>query len=169
VKPLPLAMPDASSPANLPSGDGAPAGPVRLGSGPRRFDLTEKRRRPTVLLVDDDDDARALHGWCMRAAGWLVEEAANGEQALLKAVGCDPDVIILDLHMPTMDGAEVLLLIRQSASLAFVPVVLWTASQAPDIEQFARETGCAAFVPKPSPPDVLRDVVARVLSLADEP
>jgi two-component system cell cycle response regulator DivK len=152
------------SPNKVPAAGAAPTGRIQSGSGPWRFDITGPRKRPTVLIVDDDDDTRKLYGWCMRAAGWIVEEAGDGEQALLKAVGCDPDVIVLDLRMPNMDGVQVLRLLRQSASLSFVPVVLCTVCTGHGIEESAREAGCAAFVAKPCDPDALRRVVESVLS-----
>lgn len=119
--------------------------------------------RRTVLLVDDDDDTRTLFAWCLRAAGWQVEEAADGEQALLQAVGCRPDIIVLDLRMPKMNGVELLRVLRRSASLSFVPVVLCTVCTGPGIEAAARDAGCAAYVAKPCEPAALRAVVERVV------
>jgi DNA-binding response OmpR family regulator len=135
----------------------------KSGSGPWRFDATGARRRTCVLLVDDDDDARELFGWCLRAAGWQVEHAADGEQALLKAVGAEPDLIVLDLWMPRMDGTKVLRLLRRSATLSFVPVIVCTACPDPAAEQLAREEGCAAFLKKPCSPEALRAAVEGVL------
>ncbi|MGD0530565.1 MAG: response regulator [Polyangiaceae bacterium] len=138
----------------------------KSGSGPWRFDVTGVRRRTCVLLVDDDDSARELFGWCLRAAGWQVEDAADGEQALLKAVGAEPDLIVLDLGMPRMDGTKVLRLLHGSAPLSFVPVVVCTACRDPAAAQLAREEGCAAFVTKPCSPEALRAVVEGVLGRA---
>src|SRR5258708_30085721 len=64
------------------------------------------RLRPRVLLVDDDEDTREMYAWCMRAAGWIVETAADGADALLLAPVFEPDVIVMDLHLPTVDGIE---------------------------------------------------------------
>lgn len=156
-------VPSRASDSKLRAAPVQPAG-SRFGSGPWRFETTGSRRRPRVLLVDDDDDVRELYAWCMRAGGWVVESAADGEQALLKAVGCDPYIIVLDLGMPRMDGAEVLRLLRRSASLSFVPVVLCTVRRGPETERLAREAGCVAYVAKPCAPESLRALVESVLT-----
>ena len=155
----PALKPKPSTDSQPPAGRRA-----RSGSGPWRFDLTGPRRRPSVLLVDDDDDVRALFAWCMRAAGWIVQEAANGEQALLRAVGSEPDIIVLDLSMPEMDGFEMLRVLAQSSSLSFVPVVVCTACRGPEVDAALEEAGCVAIVAKPCDADVLRDVVDSVLA-----
>lgn len=156
-------MSQRRAPASVPPAGARGPAPRSSGSGPRRIDVTGPTRRVRVLLVDDDVDSRELFAWCMRAAGWTVEVASNGEQALLNAVGGDPDVIVLDVCMPVLDGWQTLTLLRQSATLSFVPVVLCTSLGGPEVEARARDAGCAAFVAKPCRPDELRMVIEGVI------
>jgi len=86
---------------------------------------------PGVLLVDDDDDYREQLAMVLRRAGCRVRMAANGEQALAQMALELPDLVLLDLVMPVMDGLAVIAVMRQSPALAAVQVVLVTAADVP--------------------------------------
>jgi two-component system cell cycle response regulator DivK len=134
------------------------------GSGPRRSWETGVRARPRVLIVDDDVDTRELYAWCMRAAGWFVQVASNGAEALLGASLYEPDVIVMDLHMPLLGGLDAVRLLRRDKATKHVPIVACTALDRPTIEVEARDAGCDEFVPKPCEPEVLRDLVEAMVS-----
>ncbi len=100
----------------------------------------------TVLIVDDDDDARELSARVLRAEGCRVLEAAGGDEGLRLAREHLPDLIVLDLVMPGMDGWEVLSVLKDNEETRDIPVVLQSMLDARDQ---ALERGAAAFLDKP--------------------
>jgi two-component system cell cycle response regulator DivK len=108
---------------------------------------------PTVLVVDDDADSRLIYSEYLRAHGWLAFTAADGRIALDKIEELRPDVIVLDLSMPRVDGWTVLTRLRGSSWTARVPVVVLTASMNARDEAF--QAGCDAFLLKPCLPETL--------------
>jgi len=95
---------------------------------------------PSVLVVDDDRDIRDALAQILVEEGFEVAEAANGAQAL-DAIGRKvPDLVLLDLMMPVMNGWEVLQTLRQSSELAALPVVVLSAIEA---------QGCVDYIQKP--------------------
>lgn len=108
---------------------------------------------PTVLIVDDAANIRELVALYFTAAGFIVREAADGPAGLASALHDSPDVVLLDIMLPGMDGAEVCRRIRQVST---VPVIMLTARDA-DIDKVALlETGADDYVVKPfSPPELV--------------
>lgn len=82
----------------------------------------------TILVIDDDDDNRDALGEVLRDEGYEVTCARDGAEALALLRGMRPDVILLDLNMPTMDGMEFRAAQRRDPSLALIPTVVMTAS-----------------------------------------
>ncbi|HEY5506725.1 MAG TPA: response regulator transcription factor [Coriobacteriia bacterium] len=113
---------------------------------------------PTVLIVDDAANIRELVALYFTAAGFIVREAADGPAGLASALHDSPDVVLLDIMLPGMDGAEVCRRIRQVST---VPVIMLTARDA-DIDKVALlETGADDYVVKPfSPPELVARVRA---------
>jgi two-component system cell cycle response regulator DivK len=109
-----------------------------------------------ALIVDDDEDSLELYAWCMRAAGWLVDGAANGEEALFLAGYFAPDVIVMDLRLPGMDGLEATRRLRAAPHTRHIPIVALSAMDRRLAETLAMEAGCESFVAKPCPPESLR-------------
>jgi CheY-like chemotaxis protein len=110
-----------------------------------------------VLIVDDNDSTREMYAWCMRAAGWLVEEAADGEAALYAAALFQPDVIVMDLRLPVLDGIEATRRLRETELTRRIPIVACSALDRAAAD--AKNAGCSAFVTKPCPPEDLRALV----------
>ena len=132
----------------------------RHGSGPRRLadsPTSGFRLQPRVLIVEDDDTTREMYAWSMRAAGWLVEEAANGEAALYAAALFEPDVIVMDLRLPVLDGIEATRRLKETELTRHIPIVACSALDRAAAD--AKNAGCSAFVPKPCPPEDLRALV----------
>jgi two-component system cell cycle response regulator DivK len=109
--------------------------------------------RPTVLIVDDDADSRLMYSGYLRTHGWLAFTAADGRIALDKIEELGPDAIVLDLHMPRVDGWTVLGQLRESSWTAGLLVVVLTASI--EAREQAFQAGCDAFLLKPCPPETL--------------
>jgi two-component system cell cycle response regulator DivK len=133
------------------------------GSGPRRASSTALRARPGVLIVDDDEDTRELYAWCLRAAGWLVEDVANGEDALRVAGDFAPDVIVMDLLLPVIGGLEATRRLKADPHTRHIPVVAISGADRIHAEVLARKAGCDEYVPKPCAPEQLRTLLENML------
>src|SRR4051794_4441840 len=86
----------------------------------------ERLRKGRALVVDDDAEMRKMLAMVLRVGGYQVDTADGGEQALLLSAGAMPDVVVTDLHMPGMDGVELLRKLR--AIVPDLPVIVLTAS-----------------------------------------
>ncbi len=115
--------------------------------------------RPTVLIVDDASEIRQTIRMSLRPAGYVIHEAANGEEALAIASRIRPDCVILDLSMPGMSGLEVCRALRaQPATSGSAVLVLSSSDDAGDkVEAFSLEAD--DYIVKPLVP---RDLVSRV-------
>ncbi len=123
--------------------------------------------RPRVLLVDDYPDAREMYGEYLEYSGYEVIEAANGVEALQRAVDDKPDIILMDLSLPVMDGWEATRRLKADARTARIPIVALTGHALAGISEGARQAGCDAFVTKPCLPEDLVVQIRRVLEHAD--
>jgi CheY-like chemotaxis protein len=113
-------------------------------------------RKTRVLVVDDEDDIRACYGYYLRTAGLDVTLAANGQEAIVAAVRSQPDVIVLDLVMPMLDGYYVIHDLQTRSDTAQIPVVLLTGLP---IDEVRRAPQVRALVQKPCTPQVLLNAV----------
>jgi CheY-like chemotaxis protein len=120
-------------------------------------------RQCTVLLVDDVCDSREMYAFFLRAAGYAVHEAGDGSDAVEMAVEFRPDVIVMDLSLPFLDGFAAIEKLSTHAETAAIPIVVLSARTFPADEERARTSGAAAFLAKPCAPDVLARTV-RVVS-----
>ena len=119
---------------------------------------------PLILVADDDDDILLLVTTRLRRDGFDVISARNGEEALAIAKERRPDLAVLDIGMPKLDGLEVLAKIREDESLKGMLVLLLTAkAQESDVRR-GYEAGADAYVRKPFSPS---DLSARVRELVD--
>jgi CheY-like chemotaxis protein len=103
---------------------------------------------PLVLVVDDNDQNRKLVRDVLRAAGFETLEAARGSEAIVIAAEQLPDVILLDLVLPDLHGAQVARELKATAQTAHIPLVALTAVR-PDDESSLREAGFAGYLGKP--------------------
>lgn len=119
----------------------------------------------TILLVDDYDDARVMYAHFLRLSGYTALQAATGEEALELATRHVPDLILLDMSLPGMDGWEVAKRLKQDDTTRHIPVVALTAHALSPERERTEEVGCEGFLAKPcAPPDLLAEI-ARQLSL----
>lgn len=124
----------------------------------------EKNRRATILLVDDYDDSRDLLALQLRRDGYRVLEASNGGEALAASRQARPDLVLMDLSMPALDGLSATCRLREIPEMRDVPVVALTAHDAQSHREAALAAGCDVFVSKTVGADELRRVVSRLLS-----
>jgi CheY-like chemotaxis protein len=119
----------------------------------------------TVLVIDDDAATRLLVQTVLAHGGHRVIESSNGEAGLQLAAGEQPDLILLDLSLPGMSGAEFLRTLRRNPRTQALRVALYTASEpTPALEDFMEIYGIAARLPKPSEPLDLIAAVERALA-----
>ena len=105
---------------------------------------------PIILVVEDSDDTRAIIRLELERWGYRVIEAANGREAIEVVERLCPDLILMDLNMPEVDGLTAAHAIRQyDERCAGVPILAITAYDTIGIEEAAREAGCDAYITKP--------------------
>ena len=122
------------------------------------------RTRPLVLIVEDQSDLRQLYAQELTISGFDVIEAANGLDAITHSSAHCPDVILMDLSLPILDGWEATRRLKNDSRTAHIPVVALTAHDGSGELQRATRAGCDWFVPKPCPPNDLIEEVRRVLA-----
>jgi CheY-like chemotaxis protein len=123
--------------------------------------------RPLVLLVEDDRDGRMMFAEWLRGAGFRVETAHNGNQALDRAIETLPDAIVTDLHLPGIDGYELTRRLKGDPRTAPIPVLAVTG-YAPFTQDPLRadRAGCDAVLPKPCDPDDLTTTLNELIAEA---
>ena len=119
--------------------------------------------RPLVLVVDDYQDAREMYAEYLSFSGFRVAEAGTGVEALEKAFELQPDVILMDLSLPGMDGWAATRRLKTDDRTRHIPVVALTGHALAGASEGARQAGCDAFVTKPCLPDELVLQVRRML------
>ena len=117
----------------------------------------------TVLLVEDNLHNRRIFAGILRHYGYAVREAVNGLEALEMAQEVRPDLILMDLSLPVLDGWEATRKIKGMDDLARIPVVALTAHAMDGDEQKALEAGCDAYLAKPISPKQLVMEVGRLM------
>ncbi|MDE3153553.1 MAG: response regulator [Acidobacteriota bacterium] len=122
-----------------------------------------ERQRPVVLLVDDYPDAREMYSEYLGFAGYDVVEATSGPEAIDKAERLCPDIILMDLSLPGMDGWEATRRLKSGPRTRSIPVVALTGHALSGHFDQARRAGCDAFVTKPCLPDALVAEIQKLL------
>jgi CheY-like chemotaxis protein len=120
-----------------------------------------------VLIVEDQHDLRQLYAQHLSLSGFDVIEAANGADALTSTAAQSPDLVLMDLSLPIVDGWEATRRLKSDQRTAHIPVVALTAHDGAGELERATNAGCDWFVPKPCPPDALITELRRVLASRD--
>ena len=123
---------------------------------------------PLILVVDDYEDAREMYAEYLRFCGFRVAEARNGNEALEQAFALMPDLILMDLSLPGMDGWEATRQLKADERTRQIPIVALTGHALAGASEGAKRAGCDSFVTKPCLPDDLVVEVRRMLSLAKQ-
>jgi len=131
----------------------------------RLSSLATGQERPVILVVDDDADARTIYSTYLRAMGCDVFTAEDGRPAIEKATDLLPDIIVMDLAMPRVNGWEAIRRLHDSSWTRLIPIV--AVSAVPVSRQTAFEAGCDAYLTKPCEPQVLWSQIRALLRLPD--
>src|SRR5262249_10421675 len=127
------------------------------------------RREPLVLLVDDDEDSYNLYSDVLAMSGFSVIGANDGTEAIDLARRLRPDLIVMDLGLPILDGCEATRRLREDPRTRPIPILALTGFVQPQTVELARQAGCDAFLGKPCPLERLLAESRRLTGLAIEP
>ena len=117
-----------------------------------------------ILVAEDERDIRELISFTLRFAGFEIETAMNGVQAVEKAAQIKPDLILLDVRMPKMTGYEACRVLRKMPEMRKIPIVFLSAKgQESEINE-GLDTGATEYILKPFAPDELIQQVKRILA-----
>lgn len=116
-----------------------------------------------ILIVDDEPNLMVLLESRLKIQGYEVIMASDGQAGLETAKRCKPDLIILDLMLPKMDGYKVCGLLKNDTRYAKIPIILFTARIQESDRQMAKELGADAYVTKPFDPKILLAKIEELL------
>jgi pilus assembly protein CpaE len=117
-----------------------------------------------ILIIDDDIDTLKLVGLMLERQGYSIAVAGNGEQGLVRAAEENPDLILLDIMMPDMDGYEVTRRLRANPAVSEIPIIMFTAKSMVDDKVAGFEAGVDDYLTKPTHPAELSAHVKAILS-----
>jgi two-component system cell cycle response regulator DivK len=121
----------------------------------------------TILLVEDNADNQEIYRIILAHHGFVVLQAWDGERGLEMARDHGPDLILMDLTMPLIDGLAATRLLKQDPATAAIPVIALTAHATEDDRTAAVAAGCDSFLSKPVEPAKVAEEVRRVLAARD--
>lgn len=119
--------------------------------------------RPTVLLIEDNEQNRYLATFLLEHRGFTVTSAIDGHRGIEMARALQPDLVLLDIQLPTMDGYAVARALRQIDSLRATPIVAVTSYAMVGDREKALAAGCDGYVEKPINPDTFVAEISRFL------
>ena len=131
-------------------------------------DLNESdpTRPPLILVVDDSADHLAMISLDLQQQGYRVVTATNGEEAVSVATYTHPDLILMDISMPTLDGLGATRRMRDNGALRTIPIVAVTAFGTEGFQRAAYDAGVSGYLTKPIDFDRLHQLVSRLLAPA---
>ena len=121
-------------------------------------------QNPLVLVVEDYQDAREMYAAYLQFSGYRVAEATNGLEAIEKTLELLPDIILMDLALPKIDGWQATRELKADDRTKHIPIVALTGHALAGHSELARQAGCDSFVTKPCLPDALVAEIQRMLS-----
>jgi len=115
----------------------------------------------TVLVIEDNEKNRYLISFILRGAGYTVIEAVTGEDGVATAASEHPDLILMDIQLPGIDGYETTRRIRASGGSGKVPVIALTSYAMTGDRERALAAGCTGYIEKPINPDTILDEIRK--------
>jgi two-component system, cell cycle response regulator DivK len=122
--------------------------------------MTAPSAAPLILVVEDFDDAREMYRDYLQFSGFRVETARDGREAIEKTRALGPDLVLMDLSLPGIDGWEATRLLKSDPATKSVLIVALSAHALATEGQRARAAGCDGFIAKPClPPDLVEEIL----------
>lgn len=116
-----------------------------------------------ILVVEDHEDSREILAFMLRRLNYEVIEVTNGQEAINRAMSDGPDLIIMDLGLPGMNGIETSAELKKNPQTASIPIIAHTAWDEHEYKKKALEAGIVEYLSKPTDPRTLRRVLEKVL------
>jgi two-component system cell cycle response regulator DivK len=138
-----------------------------MGHGVSR-PITHSRLKRRLLIVDDEDDLRLLLAEHFESVGYEVETAGDGNEAIARALKLRPDLIILDLALPRLDGWDTMEILRTYPTTRDTPLVAYTWADDEGLSR-ANALGCRAVARKPCSAELVEGIVDDILRTSDDP
>lgn len=123
----------------------------------------------TILLIEDNEQNLYLTTFLLEKSGLKVVPARNGAEGIALADRARPDLIILDIQLPGMDGYAVARELRKRSALKAVPIIAVTSYAMVGDRERALEAGCSGYIEKPINPDTFKDEIEKYLTRVDRP
>ena len=133
-------------------------------SGKSGVKMKEQAQPQTVLLVEDTEDNRFMMRRLLEMTGYRVVEAMNGEEAVKLAKTESPNLILMDLSLPVIDGLAATRLIRKLPQFESTPIIAVSAHDTDDFQSEAIQAGCNTYVTKPIDFNELEQLIAELLN-----
>ena len=119
--------------------------------------------KKTILIVDDSASLRQVVAIALTGAGYAVEQACDGQDALAKLTGQKVNLMISDVNMPNMDGITFLKAVRELPSYKFTPIIMLTTEAGEEMKKSGQAAGAKAWVVKPFKPEFLLMAVSKLI------
>ena len=142
----------------------SPAKATARAKAPIQFTSPREVNTATILVIEDYSDTRELLSVLLRRRGYNVIEAEDGVEGLLKAGWVYPDLIIMDLSLPEMDGVEVARRIHAQPKLSQIPIFVVSAYLTEAVKADVRDAGCTETFPKPFDANALMGKITTTLN-----
>uniref|UniRef100_A0A7C4CD69 Response regulator n=1 Tax=candidate division WOR-3 bacterium TaxID=2052148 RepID=A0A7C4CD69_UNCW3 len=137
--------------------------PLLPGGDDRAPAVTQPLQPPRLLVVDDEPDIQLVVSARLEAAGYIVETAADGLEALNRVRANPPDLIVLDVMLPGMDGFAVCAMLKRDQRFSRIPVIMLSARTRPQDRSTGTGVGADAYLAKPFQPAELLGEIRRLL------
>jgi CheY-like chemotaxis protein len=132
-----------------------------------KFGLKERsvsEESPLILIADDEDDIKMILGMYLETCGFRVLTAYDGLDAIERIKESKPDLILMDIMMPVLDGVEVTRQIKATEETRDIPIVMLTAAAQSEMVERALKAGAEEYIAKPFEPDRVKEIIDRILS-----
>jgi CheY-like chemotaxis protein len=120
-------------------------------------------KKPLILLADDEDDIKVVVRMFLEANGYEVLTAYDGLDAVEKIKESKPDLVLMDIMMPVLDGIEVTRQVKSQKETKHIPIVMLTAAAQSGLVERAIQAGAADYIAKPFEPERVQEVIEKLL------